>query len=96
MTENNKTPQTFSSLTDICQAKEALRQDIRKQEDVVAELWNDLFHKPEEDLSSSPTRRAMSMVNMGAGVIDGLLLGWKLYRKFQNTRLPFFTKRKKH
>lgn len=95
MTDNNTTLQTFSSLTDICQAKEALRQDIRKQEDTVATLWNELFHKPDEDMSSSPTRRAMSMVNMGAGVIDGLLLGWKLYRKFQNTRLPFFTKKRK-
>ena len=25
----------------------------------------------------------MSMVHMGSGVLDGLILGWKLYRKFR-------------
>ena len=28
-------------------------------------------------------RRWSTVINTGAGVVDGLLLGWKLYRKFK-------------
>ena len=34
------------------------------------------------------------MINMGAGVIDGVILGWKIYRKFKGSRSLFKKKRR--
>ena len=76
-----KTKREFRSLSDIVAYKQQLREK---------------FHKEEEE----PRNRAQKlarMVSLGTGVFDGALLGWKLYRRYQEGAFLFgnFGKKKK-
>lgn len=75
----------FSSLAEIELYKEQVRRDIRQDEQRIATLWQGLFHQEERPMPKTPVQRVMGMMSMGSGVIDGLILGWKLYRKFKGT-----------
>lgn len=74
--------QTCHTLANIRARKEQLRMDLQKDTARMQQLWDDLFHKPEETVLPSPTQKLMKAMNTGAGIFDGLLLGWKLYRKY--------------
>ena len=59
-----------------------------------------LMHKPKD--KNTPTQRFSGAFNVGAGVLDGLILTWKLYRMFggKQSSSPFnkfslFKKKKK-
>ena len=69
----------YKSLNDIRLRKAQLRSDIIKDSNKIAGLWNELVHKPKDN--STPTKRFSGMITTGAGVLDGAILGWKLYRK---------------
>ena len=49
-------------------------------------LWGSLFAKPESNFALTPSKRIGSLVSNGAAIFDGILLGWKLYRKFRKKR----------
>lgn len=80
------TPRSFSSLEEIEAYKQEVHQEVRNDEQQIAQLWKELFYKEESRMPKTPVQRVMGMVNMGSGVIDGLILGWKLYRKFKGKR----------
>ena len=66
--------------------KDELRQSIHDDEKRIGKLWSDLFHKEDRHTPKTPVQRMINMVNIGSGVLDGLILGWKLYRKFKGGR----------
>lgn len=70
------------TLAHIRARKEELRNGIQKDKTEIQKQWDTLFHQPEETLLPSPTQKVMKMMNTSAGIFDGLLLGWKLYRKY--------------
>ena len=74
----------YKSLNDIRTRKEMLRNAISKDDEKIRTLWNELF-KPTEifDKNTAPSKRISRILNTGATVIDGAILGWKLYRKFR-------------
>lgn len=84
----------FSSLDDIRLYKEELLEQIRQDRDVISTKWNDLFHR-EEPTPQSKAQKIMKMLNMGTGVLDGAMLGWKLYRKYQEGAFLFGKRRRK-
>lgn len=60
--------------------------DINNKEQHISKLWDDLFHEQEQPKSgflASPTQRFLDVISSSAAIIDGLLLGWKLYRRFK-------------
>ena len=63
------------SLNDIKLRKEIIRNAILEDEKKIGTLWH--------DRNSSPSKRITSFINTGASIIDGAILGWKLYRKFR-------------
>ncbi len=75
---------TYHSLADIRSRKEMLRNDIKEDNKKIKGLWKSLF-QPDDSFSrkASPSKRFSGFLNISAGVIDGALLGWKLYRKFK-------------
>lgn len=74
---------TYRSLEAIQARKEYLLKDIRNDDEKIRTLWGSLFHKPDLLVSSNtPSKRINSLMTTGAGVFDGLILAWKLYRKF--------------
>lgn len=83
----------IESLEALDARKRELTAEISKSEEKLAGIWNDMFHNPEED-TSSPTQRALNFVSSATGVIDGALLGWKLYNRF-GKGLKLFKKKKK-
>jgi len=87
---SNPTPTTptaagtnsIASLEEIRNRKDALRQEISKNDANIRQLWSQLFVKPEPFSALTPSKRISSLMTTGAGVLDGIILGWKLYRKF--------------
>lgn len=87
-------PHPISSLEDIALYKERLREQIDKEESQIANKWNELFHK-EEAVSYGKTQRFARMLSLGTGMFDGMMLGWKLYRKYQEGAFLFGGRKKK-
>ena len=86
-TTNDSTQQrTFSSLEEIENYKEEIRQSIHNDEKHIGELWHNLFHNEDRHAPKTTVQKMIGMVNIGSGVLDGLILGWKLYRKFKKGR----------
>ena len=73
----------ITTLEELEARRELLREEIIKDDEQIKALWNALFHKPAMLTSSSPSKRFAAIVSTGAGVLDGVILGWKLYRKFK-------------
>lgn len=84
----------FSSLDDIRLYKEELLEQIRQDRDVISTKWNDLFHR-KEPVPQNKAQKIMKMLSMGTGVLDGAMLGWKLYRKYQEGAFLFGKRRGK-
>lgn len=81
MTNNQNLPSPkYSSLEELRQRKEELRGMINEDQQRAATLWKDLFHKP-----AQPTGflGGGQIVKTSIGIIDGMILGWKLWRKFK-------------
>lgn len=77
--------QTFNSLNEIEDYKAQIRTDIREDEQKIATMWKSLFHKDDERIVKTPVQQFSSFMNIGVGVLDGAILGWKLYRKFKGS-----------
>lgn len=76
--------QHYRSLEEICLRKEMLLKDIQKDDQQIMQLWHGLFHKPVAlRQNATPSKRIGSLMSTGAGILDGIILGWKLYRKFK-------------
>lgn len=83
----------YRTLDDLRQRKAQLASDIAQDDKRIKALWNTLFHAPKP--AATPSQRFTGMINTGAGILDGLILGWKLYRKFgKKGSTGFFGKRR--
>ena len=80
MTDEMITPQRYVSLEEIRQRKSMLRRQLRKDSEQMKAKAQTLFKRDEGE--KLPTQRFAGMVSKGAGFIDGVILVWKLYRKF--------------
>ena len=79
-----KTVQKYNSLEDIRLQKEMLQTDLHQNEQRIALLWKELL-KPAEAFqkNASTSKRLIGLFNVGANILDGAILGWKLYKKFR-------------
>lgn len=82
MKNNNEKITAFKSLHDISVRKEELLKDIRKDQEQMGNLWNEMFH-PQQKKARSKGISIQSLMNTSIGVLDGVLFAWKLYRKFK-------------
>lgn len=78
-----QTPKAYDSLEAISAHREALKKEIEKGNKELKEKWNDLFHPKERKVVKTRTQRLLSLANTGAGIIDGAIFGWKIYKKFK-------------
>jgi hypothetical protein len=79
-------PKKYTSLEQIRDSKGLLQGDLRNSEKQIQQLWGQLFTKPEPLSALTPTKRFSSLLSTGAGILDGVILGWKLYRKFKRKK----------
>lgn len=70
----------YKDITEIEAKKEELRKALTKKEDEIATLWDTLFNPPQPKLET-PTQKAIHYAHTAAGLLDGAMLGWKLYRR---------------
>lgn len=83
---DNTTIPTYRSLEDIRRRKQVLLTEIQANDKRIQSLWSTLFHKPDALYAATPSKRFSGLLSTGTGVFDGILLGWKLYRKFNKKR----------
>ena len=75
---------SYQSIEEIRLRKAALQKEIEADSAKIDEKWHSLFKKPEAlSKSATPLQRISGIISSGAGVLDGILLVWKLYRKFK-------------
>lgn len=75
---------SYQSIEEIRLRKIALQKEIEADSAKIDEKWHSLFKKPEAlSKSATPSQRISGIISSGAGVLDGILLVWKLYRKFK-------------
>lgn len=80
----NITSSPYRSIEEIQLQKALLRKNIQKDSAKIESLWQSLFQKPAAlKANATPAQRFSSLINIGAGIFDAFLLGWKLYRKFK-------------
>lgn len=73
----------ISTIAELKAQEELVRAQLKTEEKEIARRWNELFKKG-KSLPKTPAERAMSLFTKGSGAIDGLILGWKLYKKFRH------------
>ncbi len=74
---------TYNSLTDMRRRRRKLRNEIAASEKVISHLWKNIFHGNKRRGPLSSSQRFSRAVSTGASILDGAILGWKLYRKFK-------------
>jgi hypothetical protein len=72
----------FRTLEQLQEQKDNLQKDIQADDKQIKSLWSDLFYNNDSAQPTTPTKRFTSIMSTGAGILDGILLGWKLYRRF--------------
>lgn len=84
MKESFSTVSSYQSIEEIRLRKAALQKEIEADSAKIDEKWHSLFKKPEAlSKSATPSQRISGIISSGAGVLEGILLVWKLYRKFK-------------
>ena len=71
----------YETLQEIRLRKEVVLSEIRRDNQQINVLWKELFRKPEQNRKKGFTMA--SLMTTGAGLADGFMLAWKLYRKFR-------------
>lgn len=84
MVESYTTTTTYNTIEEIQARKTVLLKDIQKDSSKIDAQWHSLFKKPAAlSKTATPGQRLTSLVSTGSGFFDGLMLAWKLYRKFK-------------
>lgn len=81
MDTNTIEPIIYRSLDDIREQKDAILAQINDDDNKIKALWDRLF-APSNNIPTTPSKRLRRIFNLGVGIFDGALLGWKLYKKF--------------
>ena len=71
----------YNTLHEIRLRKELILSEIRRDNQQINVLWKELVRKPEQHRKKGFTMA--SLMTTGAGLADGFMLAWKLYRKFK-------------
>ena len=73
----------FSDLApeELKKKSDSMQTNIAATESSLKKNWNSLVNE-KEPVILSPTKRVMNWISDSSNVIDGALLGWKLYRVF--------------
>ncbi len=73
----------YNTIADIQQEKMQINAEIAASRKSIGIIWNNLFHGNKQKTPASPAQRFVQLISTGSGVVDGILLGWKLYRRFK-------------
>ena len=74
---------SYGSLEQIRQRKLKVKGEIHAQEDKMRKLWDSVFHSTPDTLASTASKGISSLISTAVGLLDGVILGFKLYRRFK-------------
>lgn len=75
---------SYNTLQDITNRKQVLREAIKDDESRIQEKWQQLFKAPAMFSNNAPaSKRIVSVLSNGWKLVDGFILGWKLYHRFK-------------
>ena len=77
---SSQQPLLYRSLDDIKMRKQELRRMLQRDNGEISQIWNGLLARPEVN---TPTNRIQGLMSKSIGIIDGALLGWKLYQRLK-------------
>lgn len=86
--------QQFLTLEDIQKHKDGLKNEIRLEEEKIASEWHSLFREHPERSLQSPSQRLSGLINVSVAALDGLILSWKLYKKYKKG-VAFFRRKRR-
>lgn len=73
----------YGSLAELLLRKRQLKRELKANEKVIGTMWSNLFHTGKAKSVPTPSKRLSNAFSIGASVLDGAILGWKLYRRFK-------------
>ncbi|MBQ8158081.1 MAG: hypothetical protein IJ081_03580 [Prevotella sp.] len=82
--------ETYNTLEEIQKRRDQLSEDIEQQGDLIADMWHEVFRKPDE---STKGEYIGSLIANSITAIDAFLLVRKLMRSYSGV-FDFFGKRK--
>lgn len=71
----------YSSLEELQRGKEQILDKIRKDSAEIGTKWHSMFYS--NTMSNKKGVNMSTLINTGAGLFDGFMLAWKLYKKFK-------------
>lgn len=72
----------ISTISELKAQQEVVRAQLRTEEKELRRQWDSLFQKGKK-MPKTPTERALGFFTKGSTLVDGAILGWKLYKKFK-------------
>lgn len=75
--------QEYTDLRAIQVRRRQLRKEIRTESETIARLQSQLLGKNNGSRRKGSRLSFGSVLTAGAGILDGALFAWKLYRKFK-------------
>lgn len=76
----------YNNLEELQEQRRQLNASLKTKEKEIADQWHSLFVQEEKSPFMTPTQKLLSYANTGAGLLDGALFGWKIYRRFFGNR----------
>lgn len=80
--QDSATSSGYRTLSDIRLRKAQLQTELTRDTNRARGIWEGIVHPKKTAGKSRGKFSAASLITTGAGVLDGALLAWKLYRKF--------------
>lgn len=81
MDTNTQQIPAYRSLEELQRGKEQILEKIRKDSADFGSKWHSMFY--DNTASSKKGLNMSTLINTGAGLFDGFMLAWKLYKKFK-------------
>lgn len=81
MTPTAETTQ-ISTIAELKAQQKLVRAQLNGEQKELQRQWDSLFRRGSKS-PKTPTERVLGFVTKGSTLLDGAILGWKLYKKFK-------------
>jgi len=72
----------ISTIAELKAQEDLVRAQLKAEGKEIRRQWDHLF-KARQRGPKTPSERFLGLFSKGTSVIDGAILGWKLYKKFR-------------
>lgn len=73
----------ISTIAELKAQEDLVRAQLKAEEKEIRRQWDRLF-KAKRRSPKTPSQRFLGFFSKGTSLVDGAILGWKLYKKFRH------------